>query len=770
MASQGSGKVETAGLAPAGEIWRDAFTERAMEISRTGAWLWELDSDELVIHPATARLLGLPEQAQTVPIATVLDLVHRDDLPEVQARFWNAREGQASYEIEFRLVINNSVNWVRSRAGIERDENGRPVRMVGMMVELRPRREAEAESESPNTQLLYQTLLNELDGVVWELDPDTMMFTFVSAAASRILGYPERQWLEEQGFYCNHVHPDDQERVVDAYRQAIARQQDHHFECRMLTSSGSEVWMQTRLRAQRNGPRLSVYGVMLDLSSRRLGEEALLESEERFRTVFERNTAGIALINANSTFRRVNQAFCDLTGRTEDELRGLTFSDITHPDDARRLKDCRVKTLEGSGSAQGEYRVIRPDGEVRWLRIAGTFMRVEGEVTSSLLTATDVTVEKKIAASIKESEEFFRSVADLAPVHLWLVDQQGTAHFMNRAMRDFFGQGTQGWTYEERVAVVHPEDRRVGYERMQEMLQTGIPVEHELRALNAQGSYRWLLVRLVPRKGPDGQSLGYLGCAIDISARKEAEQALSVAHKRLAEQLLQGKGLEEELRNLSERLIRAQEDERRRIARDLHDDLGQRVAALGYALFGLKKASAQDNVPALTQIRKVEEDIAALGVDIRHLSHRLHPAMLELGALSTVIGSLAKELEPSGLHVSATINVLDEEVPPPVALGAYRIVQEALNNVIKHAGVSSATLKVQQEVGDEEDGTPSLYIEVADAGAGFDPKLRGGAGLGLVSIRERVRSLRGTSRFLSHPGEGTRIEVRIPLQQSGDES
>lgn len=493
-----------------------------------------------------------------------------------------------------------------------------------------------------------------------------------------------------------------------------------------------------------------------DLSNTRpIGEQALRESEERFRTIFERNSAGIVMIGPDGRFIRANDAFCVLVGRNEEQLRQMKVADLVHPDERPITAQYQEALQHGKPTPiQSERRIIRPGGEIRWLRLSGAPIMVGNRLSSHVLTATDITVERKIAQAVRASEEFFRDIADLSPVMLWLVNPSGVATFLNKAMRDFLGVTADQLTSQERLSFMHPDDQAATLDHMQAASRNQNSQHHEVRMRRSDGEYRWFLTRTMPWLGPDGQMLGYVASAFEITDRKDAEQALITAHQRLGTELRERQRIEEQLRALSERLIHAQEQERRRIARDLHDDLGQRVAALCYSLFGLKQINAE-NPAAMDRIRGLEEDLAALGSDIRNLSHRLHPAMLDLGGLSTVVMGLCKELKSSGVHVAPEIRLHDDDVPREVALGAFRIAQEGLQNVVKHAGVNRARLRLAV------DGE-RLEIVISDNGAGFDPENQA-VGLGLVSIRERTRLLNGVTRIISQPGEGTTIHVSLPL-------
>jgi Tfp pilus assembly protein PilF len=205
------------------------------------------------------------------------------------------------------------------------------------------------------------------------------------------------------------------------------------------------------------------------------------------------------------------------------------------------------------------------------------------------------------------------------------------------------------------------------------------------------------------------------------------------------------------------RQVASEEAERRRIGREIHDDLSQRLAALAFEVRRVRTQLPEAS-PQRTDLDGVGAHLAELGDDLRHLSHDLHPAVLERRGLAEALRDHGVEIERRhGLRVQVGLHGTEGPFPPDVALGLYRIAQEALANAVRHAGAGTAqvTLKVAAGV---------AHLTVTDDGAGFDPSVaRAANGLGLASMDERARLLGGRCRITSSPGAGTRIEVTVPL-------
>jgi signal transduction histidine kinase len=214
---------------------------------------------------------------------------------------------------------------------------------------------------------------------------------------------------------------------------------------------------------------------------------------------------------------------------------------------------------------------------------------------------------------------------------------------------------------------------------------------------------------------------------------------------------------EESLRKTSGRLIDAQEQERHRIARELHDDLGQKLALAQVELEGFKEECGAALKPRLTDL---SDQLSAASTTAREISHGLHPSQLEYLGLAAATKRLCKDLEHGrSLSIQLTTVDLPERPQPAISLCLYRIVQEALQNVVRHSQAS----KVQIDLRSDDEG---MRLRIIDDGIGFTPGQEPAAGLGLVSMRERVRSVGGSIDITSSPRRGTRIEAWVPIRES----
>jgi signal transduction histidine kinase len=214
-------------------------------------------------------------------------------------------------------------------------------------------------------------------------------------------------------------------------------------------------------------------------------------------------------------------------------------------------------------------------------------------------------------------------------------------------------------------------------------------------------------------------------------------------------------------RDLAGRLIANQEEERRRVARELHDGIGQKIALLSVELAQVPESP---NLRGGTSgLQRISEQIGEIATEIRNMSYALHPSKLEILGLGSAMRALCRDMSVGGsVEVVYANGRLPRSIDPEISLCVYRITQEALRNVARHSGASQATVRLRYERG-------HLLLEVADCGVGFNERA-GHEGLGIVSMRERVAFLRGRFAIQTRPGGGTRISIRIPLGQAAVET
>ncbi len=482
--------------------------------------------------------------------------------------------------------------------------------------------------------------------------------------------------------------------------------------------------------------------------ARRRADEALRESEEQARSTFEQAAVGIAHVGVDGRFLRVNDKLCAIVASPREELLRRTFQEITHPDDLDLDLGQVRRVLAGELATYSmEKRYLRGDGAWLWVNLTVSLVRDrKGDPRYFVAVVEDISGRKRAEEALRTSESRLEAGAELAGLGFYEVGFDGGVMYSDARLRELSGvpaDRTSGLGVLEFWAEhLHPDDRpRVLAER--ERLHSGevdrlsIEYRYEHPALGE----RWIHHLAGNAARPEGRrAVRTFGVLRDVTERVLSEAAL---------------------RDLSRRLIRAQERERAFVARELHDDLSQRLALLAIEA-GRAELAAEDSGPRQETLKSLREGIVRLSEDVHDLAYHLHPSILgELGLAEALRAECDRRARQVGFAVRVSIGEGSDIVESEPALCLFRVAQEALGNVARHAQARIVAVSLRRSHGGQ-------LLEVRDDGRGFDPAVGGRPRtLGLASMRERVELVRGTLRIDSVPGEGTVVSAWVPGEVTG---
>ncbi len=321
--------------------------------------------------------------------------------------------------------------------------------------------------------------------------------------------------------------------------------------------------------------------------------------------------------------------------------------------------------------------------------------------------------------------------------------------YWSESMGPLFGLplGANAGNLENFLARVHPDDRPHIEAAVQRSVAEDAPYEIQFRVRRPDGSERWLRAQGRMLRDEPGKPLRMVGAAIDITDQMRIEQARQSELNRTKDQL----------RGVAAKLLSAQEEERARIARELHDDLAQELALVEIELTNIAQKSST-HPETREKLKMTIQRVSTISAAVRDLSHTLHPALLDDFGLLAALRQLVHDYEQAyALNIRLRATNVPQEMPARVAMAAYRITQEALRNVAKHAGGALITISLS---GEEQ----RLRLRIKDTGPGFNvAAVQEKGGLGLVSMQERALGLGGRLRIRSKPGYGTKIIFECPI-------
>jgi len=458
-----------------------------------------------------------------------------------------------------------------------------------------------------------------------------------------------------------------------------------------------------------------------------------------FYDAFQATPIGIALEDMEGQPVFVNPALCSMLGFSEQEMCTRHCVNFSPPEDAQRdwalFEQLRARSID---HYQIEKRFLRRDGSLIWGRLSVSLL---SDRPSPLVVAMveDITERKRAEETLQESEEKFRSVFQDAGIGMVIVSPEGRFLGANGAFCDYLGYTQQELLTKGVEAVTLPEDWPKFSQKLRSALNEGSGFHRvEKRCLHKTGRIVYTESSGSLIRNIHGDPQYFVGEVVDVTKRKEAEETVA---------------------SINRRLVEAQEAERARIARDLHDDVNQRIALAATDIEKLKQNPPTSTAELQRQLSEVWQQLIAVSTGVQSISHQLHSPQLEYLGVVAAIRSFCREF---AARTNVEINFKTDEIPNnvshEVSLCLFRIVQEALQNATKHSQVRH--FEVILSCSDNR-----LFLTVSDRGIGFDadePTAK--TGLGLISMRERVRLVNGAINIESKRMRGTTIHVCVPIE------
>jgi PAS domain S-box-containing protein len=419
--------------------------------------------------------------------------------------------------------------------------------------------------------------------------------------------------------------------------------------------------------------------------------------------------------------------------------------------DWRELKRWNIPESAVPPGSEIRYRVPS-SWEAHRETIIGVIALIMIEAFLILGLVINLRRRQKAERSLRESEERVKLAVSSAGAGLWSADLRTGRIWATDKARELFGFAPEEpLDYEKALSLTHPADRDLVRQSLKQAVRSGEETVLEYRLALPDGNIRWIAARGGLQQNSLGVSKRLAGVCVDITARKLAEETL--------------KQHENELMTLTGRIIYAQEEELRRLSRELHDDLTQRLAAMALDAALIERQLDPAQHQAVQELKGLRTNLTEVADEVHNLSRQLHPSILDdLGLVQAVEAECAAFTKKTGIDLSFMRDDVPDSVPQPLALCLYRVIQEALQNIAKHSRAAAASVTLQGL-------SNGIRLLIQDKGIGFDSQeVKNKAGIGLSSMRERVRLVNGTIAIESKPGKGTELQVFIPLGGGYDQA
>ena len=512
-------------------------------------------------------------------------------------------------------------------------------------------------------------------------------------------------------------------------------------ELRHTCATGARKTVSTRWVVERDasGNLCSVLESNRDITGSKHAEEA----QNRLAAIVESSDDAIVSKGLDGIITSWNKAAERMFGYTANDAIGQHITLIIPSD--RKDEENDILARIGRGERIDHFQTVRQRKDGTLLDVSVTISPVRdasGRVTGASKVARDITAQRRTEQALRESEQRYQAITDASPVMIWMSGTDKLCFYFNKGWLDFVGRTLEqevgyGWTEH-----LHPDDSARCLQVYASSFDARRSFEMEYRLRHRSGRFRWIFDRGAPRYKPDGTFEGYVGACLDIHDRKEAAERIRIADEAL-------------------HLMKTQDEERRRIARELHDSAGQTLTVLGLSLAQLVH-KAEAIAPELAEEgREIEAVVQQLHREIRTTSYLLHPPLLDEAGLNPALSWYVQGVaERSGIVIDLSISEGFGRLPADMELAIFRIVQECLTNIHRHAESKTAYIRVARE-------KARVCIQVRDEGKGISTERLAaiqtrGSGVGIGGIRERLRRFDGEMKIESN-ASGTTVSASIPI-------
>lgn len=659
-------------------------------------------------------------------------------------------ESISGLEVIRRVMAGETLTGITELRGIHfenqfvpyHDTQGRVAGMIGVATVISERLQAEAALRESEER--YRLLVELSPVAVFVHSHGAVLFA--NAAGATMLGAAHADELTGKSF-LDFIHPEHRHGLaMRAGQIEQAGQPRHQEETQFVAADGRTLYAEVSSAPITYRGQAARLVIVRDISRRRQAETELAERSRLLEAFFANTLTSIVLLDRDFNFIRVNEAYARAGARDVSDYPGHNHFEF-YPSEAQAIFEDVVKTKKSFQIFARPF--VFPDhpdwGTTYWDWTLVPILDSAGEVEFLVFTLNDVS--ERVRAEAERQK--LASAVEQTDAGVMIVNRQGVIEFVNAALERIAGHSRQDLLGQTPSALQSGAHSKEFYARLWGTITAGKTFHSVFTDRTKEGKHIHVDQTISPIQDAQGNVTHFVSVWKDITEQVQAEEE----RKRLFEQVSVGR---ERLQTLSRRLVEVQEAERRHIALELHDEIGQTLTGLRLSLELPARLPVEAATARLAQARTMVEELLRY---VENLALDLRSAMLDdLGLLSALLWHFERYSTRTGVRVNCKHTGLDRRFPPEIETAAFRIVQEALTNTARHAGVDDVTVRLW--------ATPeTLGLQVEDGGSGFDPEavLSAGATSGLYGMRERALLSGGHFEIESEPGNGTRLTVELPL-------
>jgi PAS domain S-box-containing protein len=654
------------------------------------------------------------------------------------------------YEKEY-IRKDGSIIPVELRVALMRDVTGNPSGMWAIIRDISERKNIE-QTLHENEARYRELLDNSMQGVIVFQD---LRIVYVNEAVTESLGYTQEELNKlTPTEVIRRVHPDDRAMFQGRLK---ARLEDapisERYSLRVIHKNGEIRWVEARTVTMKFQGKPALMTTAIDVTDIRRVEAELQESERIQRTILNASDAVVFLVDTNDVLISANDQFMKRMKVSADTIIGTAITKIL-PED---IVKTRKKFLDQVAKSGKPITFVDSREGIWFENSLYPILDENRKVVRIAVFARDISEQRRVMEALRASEEQYRSLAEASQDFIFTINRDDRIGYVNSFGAKILAQEPQQLIGQPRVRFFPTDSNPQHGENLLRVFTTGEAYSAE-SSTNFPAGTIWLNTWLVPLKDASGEITSVLGVSRDITERKRTEEALQQARDRLEERVVERTSelltSQEKLRILTAQTIHAQEEERRVISRELHDEAGQALITLKYSLAAIQSELPKSQSLPRQRLSDSMKIIDQTMVHIRAISQSLRPPVLEIGGIHMSLQEYCHELA-GRTQIPISYQGLEiPGLPDEIGISLFRYVQEALTNVLKHTHATEVEIKLQYKEGE-------ISLSVSDNGQGIEETSQS-EGLGLMGIRERLILLGGRLEVRSQKGRGAMLVAWVP--------
>jgi len=697
-----------------------------------------------LIDSNTCRFLNVNQRAcdiarltrRQMMATTFMHIAHPDDAQANQEQMEKLKAGKIqTFTMEKRhLHADGSITWIDLTVSPMWKKGAPPSRHIAIMQDITERKLVE-QSLARTTQMLERTgQMAKIGG--WELDiaSKKLFWSLETCRLFEIESKTAPSLKQAIQFYATKERPV----IRAAVQAAIEHGTAYDLELPVLTSKGRRFWARTQgFAIRKNGKTVQLIGTFQDITEHKQAEQALIESEVRFRTVFEQAVVGVGLVDfTTGRFVDVNRRFCTITGRSRKEMLKIAFDAIAHPEDRTKYHHLH-KQLKAAKSSefQVEQRYVRPDGTEVWVNLnASLLSTMSGRPNQLLVMVEDITSRKLAEANYRRELGFNEILASHTSAIIIMLDRHGHLIHANEATLQMLGYKRKdliGKPPPWKSDFMDPAEKLRSQKRFKEMLAGKNIASHEVTLIGKDRKRHLVALSSIITRTPEGAVDRIIVTGTDLTERNR----------------------------LQKEILKISEQEQARIGHNLHDGVGQTMTGVASLIEALECELSGDQKKSAARIHHLMQDAIQ---EVRHMSHSMSPASVKNRGLGGALHLLAETIRTNHrttctCEVNPDIKIDDQEKETHI----YRIAQEAANNALRHGHPSSVHLSLQRM------GKHEAVLKIDDNGSGLGKRTPEHTGIGLRVMDYRANLIDGSLTIKTRPRGGVSVICRFPCKNGG---